>query len=76
MFSGFITLLYTFNNTLLNFLPSTGICFIMSSELKIGSRYSQDSWHLSQASRMSCMLNNLSSHVFISSSKGLMYAEL
>ena len=33
-------------STLLNFLPSTGICFIMSSLLNIGSRYSQLSWHL------------------------------
>ena len=40
--------------TLLNFLPSTGICFMMSSLLKIGWRYSQDSWQRNQASRMSC----------------------
>ena len=40
-------------STLLNFRPSTGICFMMSSLLKMGSRYSQDSWHLSHASRMS-----------------------
>lgn len=64
------------SHTLLNFLPSTGICFMMSSELKMGSRYSHDSWHLSHASKISCMLNSLSSHSFISSSNGLMYAEL
>ena len=69
-------LLFYQSPTLLNFLPSTGICFMMSSELKMGSRYSHDSWHLSHASKISCMLNSLSSHSFISSSNGLMYAEL
>ena len=64
------------SHTLLNFLPSTGICFMMSSELKMGSRYNHDSWHLSHASKISCILNSLSSHSFISSSNGLMYAEL
>ncbi len=34
-------------------LPSTGICFMISSAPKMGSRYSHLPWHLSHSSRIS-----------------------
>ncbi len=34
--------------------PSRGICFMISSAPKMGSRYSHLPWHLSHCSRMSC----------------------
>jgi hypothetical protein len=41
--------------TLENFAPSSGICLMMSAELKIGSRYSHVAWHVSHWSNMSCV---------------------
>ncbi|KAF5883835.1 Uncharacterized protein DAT39_022904, partial [Clarias magur] len=49
-------------STMLNLRPSSGICAMMSSELKMGSRYSQDDWHFSMASKMSCTCTSVSSH--------------
>lgn len=53
---------FQYPSTRANFLPSSGICAMMSSELKMGSRYSQVAWHFSQASRISCMRSSFSSH--------------
>mmetsp|Transcript_62799 Transcript_62799/g.198888 ORF Transcript_62799/g.198888 Transcript_62799/m.198888 type:complete len:424 (-) Transcript_62799:2007-3278(-) len=58
-----------------NFWPSSGICFMMSSEEKMGSRYCHVAWHVSQLSRRSCRVCMLSSHPAACSSNGLMNGE-
>lgn len=35
--------------------PSSGSCSLISSELKMGSKYSQECWHISHSSSTSCM---------------------
>ena len=49
-------------STMRNFFPSLGICFMMSSEPKMGSRYSQAPCTLVQASMMSCVWRRKRSH--------------
>ena len=58
-----------------NLLPSSGICFTMSSELKMGSRYSQVCWHLSQLSIRSCSVCIIVSRSLTWSLKGLAKGE-
>ena len=62
-------------STTLNRRPSSGICAIMSGELKMGSRYSHVACTFSHASRMSCSLMRVAFHSFISSSNGLTKGE-
>mmetsp|Transcript_2471 Transcript_2471/g.8791 ORF Transcript_2471/g.8791 Transcript_2471/m.8791 type:complete len:390 (-) Transcript_2471:1918-3087(-) len=59
-------------STCMNLRPSSGICFMMSSEPKIGSRYCHVAWHVSQLSSMSCSVCRVSSHTPDLCSKGLM----
>mmetsp|Transcript_8250 Transcript_8250/g.18106 ORF Transcript_8250/g.18106 Transcript_8250/m.18106 type:complete len:246 (-) Transcript_8250:315-1052(-) len=58
-------------STALNILPSVGIWRMMSSEEKMGSRYSQVDCTFIQLSRMSCIDVSVSSHLVISVMKGL-----
>ena len=53
-----------------NFSPSSGICLTMSSDEKMGSRYSHVCWHLSQLSSSSCRVLRVALHALASSSKG------
>ena len=55
-----------------NLSPSSGICFMMSGEVKMGSKYCQVAWQASQLSTTSCSLFSVSSHSSASFSRGPM----
>eukprot|EP00116_Pleurobrachia_bachei_P011186 sb/3471448/ len=52
--------------------PSSGICCMISSLLKMGSRYNQVAWTFSHSSMISCMVCSFASQVLNSVSKGPM----
>ena len=56
-------------------LLSTGSCLLMSSELKMGSKYSHWRWHCSHSSITSWVITSLLSHVVMRSSNGFLYGE-
>ncbi len=62
-------------STMLNLRPSSGICAMISSEPKIGSRYNQVAWTFSHSSRISWIICRRLLHSRASASKGLMYGE-
>lgn len=55
-----------------NLWPSSGIWFMMSGEVKMGSKYCQVAWQASQLSTTSCSLFSVSSHSSASFSRGPM----
>ena len=52
---------FQYVSTTPNFLPSSGIWALMSSELKIGSKYNHVAWHFNQLSRISWIKHSLAS---------------
>jgi hypothetical protein len=62
-------------STAWNFFASEGICRMMSSEQKIGSKYNQVRWIASHCSRRSWMRMSLASHALTSVSIGFAKGE-